>query len=135
MSHLGRGYIAMTFSSRLVLYRLGEQTLSALIEVLSITLNHLCRVSTFIWYSNTRISKVTCTLKCVVVPKWLLLIHDLFDVVSISRRIWMKWSIISMKYRRRDFSRNILISYPTLPSPFSMTMENILGHRGCSPSR
>ena len=73
-------------------------------------------------------SKLTCTLNRFAPLKGLL-VEGASITVSIRRSIWKKLSIIVFLYCMRDSSRNDLIEYLTLSSPFYLAMGGCLGWR------
>ena len=77
------------------------------------------------WPSNMRMSKLTCTLKGVAPPEWLL-DEDVLHVGS-CWRIWEKLSIIAFLCHLGDFSSNILKGSL---APSSFLSFSIRGHQG-----
>ena len=84
------------------------------------------RASASIYPSNTKISKLTYTLKCKVPPKWS---FDEYSPNAIDKhwRMWEKFSIILSLCRARAFSSNKLIESSAMSFFFSSAMEGFLG--------
>ena len=96
--------------------------------------NHFSKAFTSIWPSNMGMSKLTCTLKCEVPPKWLL-DEDAFDAIDIHWRMWEKFCIILFLCGVRSCSSNILIGSSAQSFFFSSTIEGFLGVRERLSSR
>jgi len=95
--------------------------------------NHISTTSPSICPSNKGISKLTCTLKGVAPPKWLL-DDDPSVYVDIHRRIWMKLSKILFLCRARASLSNLLMRSPAPSFVFSSAMGGGLIRRGRSSS-